>query len=125
MHRKVRDRSSYALVSVAAALGVEDGRVADVRLALGGVAHEPRRASAAEELKGAKAFCHGGGGQRGLQRYCQTRQGAADHARQTLLMPRALRVAGGTRGGPAAEAICPSEKDGTTAGARDDERSRS
>jgi xanthine dehydrogenase YagS FAD-binding subunit len=52
-YRKVRDRSSYAfaLVSVAAALEVgADGTVADVRLALGGVAHKPWRARAAEGL---------------------------------------------------------------------------
>lgn len=50
-YRKARDRASYAfaLVSVAAALRVEDGVVADVRLALGGVAHRPWRASAAEQ----------------------------------------------------------------------------
>ncbi len=49
-YRKVRDRASYAfaLISVAAALRVEDGRVAEVRLALGGVAHRPWRAHAAE-----------------------------------------------------------------------------
>lgn len=51
-YRKVRDRASYAfaLVSVAAALDVADGRVKDVRLALGGVAHKPWRASRAEAL---------------------------------------------------------------------------
>ena len=52
-YRKVRDRSSYAfaLVSVAAALEVgADGTVNDVRLALGGVAHKPWRARAAEGL---------------------------------------------------------------------------
>jgi xanthine dehydrogenase YagS FAD-binding subunit len=50
-YRKVRDRASYAfaLVSVAAALQVEDGRLADVRLALGGVAHKPWRARTAEQ----------------------------------------------------------------------------
>lgn len=49
-YRKVRDRASYAfaLVSVAAALAVEDGRVAQVRLAFGGVAHKPWRARTAE-----------------------------------------------------------------------------
>lgn len=49
-YRKVRDRASYAfaLVSVAAALDVHDGRVRDVRLALGGVAHKPWRAQKAE-----------------------------------------------------------------------------
>jgi xanthine dehydrogenase YagS FAD-binding subunit len=47
---KVRDRASYAfaLVSVAAALEIEAGKVKDVRLALGGVAHKPWRALKAE-----------------------------------------------------------------------------
>jgi xanthine dehydrogenase YagS FAD-binding subunit len=57
-YRKVRDRASYAfaLVSVAAALAVEDGRITDVRLAFGGVAHKPWRATRAEELlRGAPA----------------------------------------------------------------------
>ncbi|MFM9625681.1 FAD binding domain-containing protein, partial [Streptomyces turgidiscabies] len=45
-YRKVRDRASYAfaLVSVAAALAVEDGVVTEVRLALGGVGTRPWRA---------------------------------------------------------------------------------
>ena len=45
-YRKVRDRASYAfaLVSVAAALEIEDGTIRNVRLALGGVAHKPWRA---------------------------------------------------------------------------------
>lgn len=58
LYRKVRDRSSYAfaLVSVAAVLEVEDGRVAQARVALGGVAHKPWRALAAEHvLRGAAA----------------------------------------------------------------------
>ncbi len=58
-YRKVRDRSSYAfaLVSVAAALELgADGTIRDVRLALGGVAHKPWRAHAAEAvLRGARA----------------------------------------------------------------------
>ena len=51
-YRKVRDRSSYAfaLVSVAAAVDVEDGVVRDLRLALGGVAHKPWRAWIAESM---------------------------------------------------------------------------
>jgi xanthine dehydrogenase YagS FAD-binding subunit len=56
-YRKVRDRASYAfaLVSVAAAIDVDDGVVRDVRIALGGVAHKPWRATRAEEaLRGAK-----------------------------------------------------------------------
>jgi len=42
---KVRDRASYAfaLVSVAAALQMDGGRIWDARLALGGVAHKPWR----------------------------------------------------------------------------------
>jgi xanthine dehydrogenase YagS FAD-binding subunit len=49
-YRKVRDRASYAfaLVSVAAAVHLEDGEVRDVRIAWGGVAHKPWRAQRAE-----------------------------------------------------------------------------
>lgn len=49
-YRKVRERASYAFatVSVAAALDVEDGRVRDVRIALGGLAARPWRARTAE-----------------------------------------------------------------------------
>ncbi len=51
-YRKVRDRASYAfaLISVAAALRIEDGRIAEARIALGGVAHKPWRARKAEAL---------------------------------------------------------------------------
>ena len=51
-YRKVRDRASYAfaLVSVAAAIDLDGEDVCDVRLALGGVAHKPWRAFAAEDL---------------------------------------------------------------------------
>ena len=55
---KVRDRASYAfaLVSVAAALEIEDGKIKTARVALGGVAHKPWRAKEAEEkLVGEKA----------------------------------------------------------------------
>jgi len=47
---KVRDRASYAfaLVSVAAGLELDAGRVRSVRIALGGVAHKPWRALDAE-----------------------------------------------------------------------------
>ncbi|MDT3397403.1 xanthine dehydrogenase family protein subunit M [Streptomyces sp. B1866] len=57
-YRKVRDRASFAfaLVSVAAAVDVEDGTVRGARIALGGVAHRPWRARRAEEaLRGAPA----------------------------------------------------------------------
>jgi xanthine dehydrogenase YagS FAD-binding subunit len=57
-YRKVRDRASYAfaLISVGAALRIEDGSIADVRIALGGVAHKPWRARKAEDaLRGQAA----------------------------------------------------------------------
>ncbi len=56
---KVRDRASYAfaLVSVAAAFEMKGGNIADVRIALGGVAHKPWRAFEAEKmLKGKPAI---------------------------------------------------------------------
>ncbi len=49
---KVRDRASYAfaLVSVAAALDIQNGAIQQARLALGGVAHKPWRLTDAEEV---------------------------------------------------------------------------
>lgn len=54
---KVRDRASYAfaLVSVAAALELSGGKIKQVRLAMGGVAHKPWRAAEAEKLLTGKA----------------------------------------------------------------------
>ena len=55
---KIRDRHSYAfaLVSVAAALELDRGRIKEARLALGGVAHKPWRKSEAEAaLRGQSA----------------------------------------------------------------------
>ncbi len=50
VYLKFRDRESYefALASVAAAVRVQDGTIAEVRLALGGVATKPWRARRAE-----------------------------------------------------------------------------
>jgi len=50
VYLKFRDRESYefALVSVAAAVGIQDGAITDVRLALGGVGTKPWRARRAE-----------------------------------------------------------------------------
>jgi xanthine dehydrogenase YagS FAD-binding subunit len=47
---KVRDRASYefALVSAAAAVATDGGRISAARLAMGGVAHKPWRLTAAE-----------------------------------------------------------------------------
>lgn len=52
IYRKVRDRASYAfaLVSVAAVVRVEDGRIAQAALAFGGLAHKPWRDPAVEDL---------------------------------------------------------------------------
>jgi xanthine dehydrogenase YagS FAD-binding subunit len=55
---KVRDRASYAfaLVSVAAALDIQNGTIQEARLSMGGVAHKPWRLSEAEKaLKGKPA----------------------------------------------------------------------
>jgi xanthine dehydrogenase YagS FAD-binding subunit len=55
---KVRDRASYAfaLVSVAAALDIRNGVIEEARVAMGGVAHKPWRATKAEAaLKGQRA----------------------------------------------------------------------
>jgi xanthine dehydrogenase YagS FAD-binding subunit len=57
-YRKVRDRASYAfaVVSVAAALDVADGTIRAARIAFGGIAHVPWRATHAEAaLQGAPA----------------------------------------------------------------------
>ncbi|GAB2688524.1 xanthine dehydrogenase family protein subunit M [Saccharopolyspora gloriosae] len=57
-YRKVRERATYAfaLVSVAAVVGLDGGAVREARIALGGVAHKPWRAVRAEEaLRGAVA----------------------------------------------------------------------
>ncbi|GGN79507.1 FAD-binding molybdopterin dehydrogenase [Streptomyces albiflavescens] len=52
LYLKIRDRESYefALVSVAAALSVVDGIIADVRVSLGGVATKPWRARRVEDF---------------------------------------------------------------------------
>lgn len=65
VYLKLRDRASYsfALVSVAAILDVEGGRIRDARLALGGVAHKPWRSPEAEEfLRGRPATAETFGG---------------------------------------------------------------
>ncbi len=51
-YMKIRDRTSYAfaLVSVAAALELDNGTIRTARVALGGVGTKPWRATAAEEI---------------------------------------------------------------------------
>ncbi len=52
VYLKLRDRSSYAfaLVSVAAIVEISQNKIKTARLALGGVAHKPWRATAAEQF---------------------------------------------------------------------------
>lgn len=52
VYRKVRDRSSYAfaLVSIAAVVGVENGRIAKAQLAFGGLGPMPWRDAAVEQV---------------------------------------------------------------------------
>jgi xanthine dehydrogenase YagS FAD-binding subunit len=54
---KVRDRASYAfaLVSVAAALDIQNGAIRKARIAMGGVAHKPWRVAEAEQMLVGKA----------------------------------------------------------------------
>jgi xanthine dehydrogenase YagS FAD-binding subunit len=58
---KLRDRLSYAfaLVSVAVALRIESGTIADARIAVGGVAHKPWRVPTAESILHGEAPGHG------------------------------------------------------------------
>lgn len=52
VYLKLRDRTSYAfaLVSVAAAVGLKGDSVSEARIAIGGVAHKPWRATEAEQF---------------------------------------------------------------------------
>jgi xanthine dehydrogenase YagS FAD-binding subunit len=54
---KIRDRSSYAfaLVSVAAGLVIRNKVISEARIAMGGVAHKPWRATEAEKYLNGKA----------------------------------------------------------------------
>ncbi len=58
---KVRDRSSYAfaLVSVAAAVDMKGGKMNQVRLGMGGVAHKPWRLEEAENFLTGKSASEG------------------------------------------------------------------
>ena len=52
IYRKVRDRSSYAfaLIAVAAVISVDQGRISRAALAFGGLAHQPWRDAAVEDI---------------------------------------------------------------------------
>jgi xanthine dehydrogenase YagS FAD-binding subunit len=103
-YRKVRDRASYAfaLVSVAAVLDLDgDGAVTDVRIALGGVAHKPWRATRAEDaLRGGPATTEA------YERAAQAELAAADpqpgNAFKVPLAQRTIvKVLSDLTGGPA------------------------
>jgi xanthine dehydrogenase YagS FAD-binding subunit len=97
---KVRDRASYAfaLVSVAATVHVAGDRVDDARIVLGGVAHKPWRAIAAERALVGRSFdaaaidAAAGAAIEGARPLRDNRY-KVELARQSVA--RALRVAGG------------------------------
>jgi xanthine dehydrogenase YagS FAD-binding subunit len=97
---KVRDRMSYefALVSVAAALELQGGRIQTARLALGGVAHKPWRALKAEaalvgQAPSAELFASAAAQELAdAKPYAQNRF-KVEMAKRTMV--RALSVAGG------------------------------
>jgi len=88
---KVRDRASYefALVSVAVGLELDGDKVTDARIALGGVAHRPWRASGAERaligrvVDDAACTAAGGAATAGARPY-------ADNAFKVTLAQRAV-----------------------------------
>jgi xanthine dehydrogenase YagS FAD-binding subunit len=99
---KVRDRASFAfaLASAAVALDVRDGRIADARLALGGIATKPWRSLEAERvLVGAPADpeTYRRAATAALTRAETTRynQFKVELARRTIV--RTLTLVGGTR----------------------------
>lgn len=57
VYLKLRDRASYsfALISVAAILDIDDNKICNARIALGGVAHKPWRTQEAEQFLVGKA----------------------------------------------------------------------
>ena len=97
---KMRDRASYAfaLVSAAVALEMEGKTVKGARIALGGVAHKPWRAEAAEKMLAGKPLSEAGckaaadSVVKGARTY-EYNAFKVEMARQTVM--RALSIAGG------------------------------
>ncbi|MDQ0391047.1 FAD binding domain-containing protein [Labrys monachus] len=92
IYRKVRDRASYAfaLVSVAAVVDVEGGRIRSARMAFGGLAPKPWRVAAAEEVligaaPGKAAFAEAGE---------EVLSGARGHGDNDFKIPLARRTLG-------------------------------
>jgi xanthine dehydrogenase YagS FAD-binding subunit len=97
---KIRDRASYdfALVSVAAALEMENGVIRSARLALGGVAHKPWRPEKAEALlvgKLANAAAFEAAATEALNGAQPLKQNAYKVELAKLAIVRALTLAGG------------------------------
>jgi xanthine dehydrogenase YagS FAD-binding subunit len=97
---KVRDRASYefALVAVAAALELDGGVVRDARIVLGGVAHKPWRAYAAEDaLRGLPLADDAlrGAGVAAVQGAVARQHNAFKIELAQRAVERALRIAGG------------------------------
>jgi len=101
IYRKVRDRASYAfaLVSVAALIGIENGKVKAARIALGGVAPKPWRALEAEKLmigNAASPDLYGAAGE-------ATINGAHGHGHNDFKIPLAARTVARALGDAAAQ----------------------
>jgi xanthine dehydrogenase YagS FAD-binding subunit len=97
---KVRDRASYefALVAVAAALDMDGGTVRDARVVLGGVAHKPWRAHAAEDLLRGQALTDDSlrrAGVAAVQGAVARQHNAFKIELAQRAVERALRIAGG------------------------------
>jgi xanthine dehydrogenase YagS FAD-binding subunit len=97
---KIRERASYAfaLVSVAAALEIDSGRIRSARLAMGGVAHKPWRSKEAEELligKRVSADVFEAAAARALQGAVTRRHNAYKVALAKRSIVRAFSIAGG------------------------------
>jgi xanthine dehydrogenase YagS FAD-binding subunit len=97
---KVRDRASYAfaLVSVAAALDMRDGTVRGARIAMGGVAHKPWRATEAERALEGRRLDEGsiaGAARASVAGAKPHRHNAFKVELAQRAVERALRVAGG------------------------------
>jgi xanthine dehydrogenase YagS FAD-binding subunit len=97
---KIRDRASYAfaLVSVAAALQINEGGVSDARVVLGGVAHKPWRVASAERAligKPLDAASIGSACDAAIQGAQPLRDNAFKVQLARRAVERALRTAGG------------------------------
>jgi len=91
IYRKVRDRASYAfaLVSVAAVVDAEGGKIRSARFAFGGLAPKPWRVRGAEE-----ALIGAGPGESPFAKAGQEALAGAQHGVQRALRKRDLEIVG-------------------------------